>query len=181
MPCRHGSKNNRYRTPFFFDAESFLTLGAVCRQLIPQPNPKRMVDLAGCLDDMLAAGKGNGWRYNAMPTDEAAFTMGLKGISETASLMYGSRFHQLAATEQNHLLTLIQSGDVTGTTWKLLPAQLFFEELLAALVEIYYSHPYAKEEIGEVAFADAKGWEKIGLNEWEAHEPLPLKEEEHAS
>lgn len=167
--------------PLFFDEASFLTLRAVCMRLIPQPNPDRTVDLPGCLDTMLAGGKGNGWRYDAMPADEKAFTIGIKGISETADLMYGRPFHQLAATEQDKLLTSIQSGDVQGTTWKILPAKLFFEELLSALVEIYYSHPFAKEEMGEVAFADAKGWQKIGLNEREAQEPLPLKEDEHAS
>ncbi len=50
----------------------------------------------------------------------------------------------------------------------------FFEELLAQIVEIYYSRPEAKEEIGEVAYADAKGWQKIGLNEMEIREPKPL-------
>jgi hypothetical protein len=55
------------------------------------------------------------------------------------------------------------------------PANKFFEELLASLAELYYSHPLAKEEIGEVAFADKKGWQQIGLNQLESHEPLPIK------
>lgn len=166
--------------PLFFDADSFLVLHAVCKRLIPQSDPDRMVDVAGCLDDMLAEGKGNGWRYDAMPADEKAFTSGLTGIDQTAVSKYGQRFHFLLAKEQDEILASIQSGATADLTWQTLPATLFFEELLAALVEIFYSHPFAKEEIGEVAFADAKGWQKIGLHELEDHEPKPIKETLHA-
>ncbi len=86
----------------------------------------------------------------------------------------------LAAREQDEVLNSIQSGAATDAAWKVIPANLFFEELLAAIVELYYSHPYAKEQIGEVAMADAKGWQKMGLNELEAHEPETLKEKLYA-
>ena len=166
--------------PKFFDAEIFLTLHAVCSRLIPQTEQERMVDLAGCLDGILAEGKGNGWRYDAMPADGKAFTIGLYGINKTSVTMFGESFHLLTAKEQDEVLTSIQSGSATGITWHVIPANLFFEELLAAIVELYYSHPYAKEQIGEVAMADAKGWQKIGLNELEAHEPETLKEKLYA-
>lgn len=163
--------------PRFFDVDIFLTLHAVCMRLIPQPEQERMIDLAGCLDGILAEGKGNGWRYDAMPADGKAFVFGLQGINKTSTSRFNKDFYFLAAKEQDEILTSIQSGAATGLSWKIIPAKLFFEELLAALAELYYSHPFAKEDIGEVAMADAKGWQKIGLNEWEAHEPEPLKEE----
>jgi hypothetical protein len=164
----------------FFDADMYHTLRAVCMRLIPQAEPERMVDLAGCLDSRLAEGKGDGWRYDAMPTDGKAFMIGLNGISKTSVSRFGLDFHLLAAKEQDEILDLIQSGAATGPAWQIIPAALFFEELLAALVEIYYSHPFAKEDIGEVAMADAKGWQKIGLDELEVQEPQPLKNELYA-
>ncbi len=157
--------------PLFFDAEAFDTLRAICMRLIPQPEEHRTVDLAGWLDSVLAGGKGNGWRYDKMPDDGKAFTIGLNGINETAASVFGRHFHLLAANEQDEVLSLVQTGKVSDPVWQVMPAHLFFEELLAALVEQYYSHPFAKEDIGEVAMADAKGWKKIGLNEREAHEP----------
>ncbi len=160
--------------PSFFNNETFITLRAVCNRLIPQPNSRKAVDVAGCLDSILEEGKGNGWRYNEMPTDNEAFTKGLYGIDETAELMFGEAFQQLDITKQDQVLSSIQNNTADGKTWATIPANLFFEELLAQLTEIYYSHPYAKEEIGEVAMADAKGWQKIGLNELEAHEPKAL-------
>ncbi len=162
-------------TPLFFDADTFITLRAVCMRLIPQPEEQRMVDLAGWLDSALAKGKGNGWRYDTMPEDGKAFTMGLNGIKETSVRMFGRHFHLLATKEQDEVLSLVQKGTLSDPVWQLIPASLFFEELLAALVEQYYSHPFAKEAIGEVAMADAKGWKKIGLNEHEAHEPEAIR------
>lgn len=165
--------------PQFFDAAAFVTLRAVCQRLIPQPEPARRVDLAGCLDDTLAAGNGNGWRYDKLPADGPAFKMGLTGVNETALAQFGRRFYLLSAQEQDEVLRFIQAGIATGPTWQVIPAALFFEELLAALVELYYSHPYAQEEIGEVAMAEAQGWQKIKLNEREAWEPEKLGKEEY--
>lgn len=167
--------------PKFFNAETFIILRAVCMRLIPQNNPERMIDLAGCLDGILAEGKGNGWRYDAMPPDGKAFIIGLYGINKISVSIYSENFHLLAANEQDKILASVQSGVVTGLTWQIIPAKLFFEDLLAALVELYYSHPFAKEEIGEVSMADAKGWQKIGLNQIEEHEPQTLKAELYAS
>lgn len=160
--------------PSFFDNETFITLRAVCNRLIPQSNPKKAVDVAGCLDSILAEGKGNGWRYNELPPDDKAYLTGLYGINETSKIMFRTAFKLLDEAKQDDVLHSIQDNTASGKTWETMPAHLFFEELLAAIVEIYYSHPYAKEEIGEVAMADAKGWQKIGLNELEAHEPKAL-------
>lgn len=163
-------------TPRFFDLYSFVTLGAVCARLIPQPKREKPVDLAGLLDEQLATSSGNGWRYDEMPPDNQAFRNGLVGVEQTAKAMFGKPFQLLNAMEQNKVLRAIQAGEASGATWQIIPARLFFEELLAVLVELYYSHPLAQEEIGEVAMADAKGWRTIGLNERQAPEPEALNE-----
>ncbi len=164
-------------TPRFFNERLFITVRAVCDRLLPQPDSERKVDLAGGLDTLLADGKGNGWRYDLLPADEETFVKGLTGIDETATFIFGNDFYLLPIIQQDAVLVSIQSGTATDPTWEIIAPALFFEELLAAIVELYYSHPYAKEEIGEVAMADAKGWQKIGLNELEAHEPKPLNDE----
>ncbi len=90
--------------------------------------------------------------------------------------MYDKTFDLLAEAEQDDVLSDVQSGKAKGKIWEQMPASLFFQELLTSLTELYYSHPLAKEEIGEVAFADGKGWQSIGLNEHEEHEPLSIKQ-----
>ncbi|MBA3648703.1 MAG: gluconate 2-dehydrogenase subunit 3 family protein [Chitinophagales bacterium] len=160
--------------PCFFNKEMFVTLRHICERLIPQPNRLHKVDLPGFLDEMLFKGEGNGWRYNQMPPDNEAFIKGMQGIEETSKLMFDAPFILLDITNQDKVLHSIQKDLAPGKTWQTIPSNLFFEELLAQLVEIYYSHPQAKEEIGEVAMADANGWQKIGLNELEPREPKAL-------
>jgi len=161
--------------PVFFDQNAYETVRSVCMRLIPQNDREEQIDLAGMLDEYLAGNEGNGWRYDQMPADQSAFISGIIGINQASEQCFGKEFKLLSETEQDRILTTIQSGEAEGQIWSEIPSTLFFEELLATLVELYYSHPIAKEEIGEVAFADAKGWNHIGLNEHEAHEPLPVK------
>ena len=160
--------------PRFFDSTTFELLRCVSARLIPQSDPGRFIDLAGRLDVQLLEGVGKGWRYDSLPPDDNLLTIGLQGIDETAAIMFGQGFNTLSESQQTSVLTAVQNGAAPGGTWQQLPAHLFFEELLAALVALYYAHPWSQEAIGVVAMADKQGWQRIGLNQLEMIEPLAL-------
>ena len=162
--------------PRFLDAEAFDTLRAACARLIPQADRPRPVELAGALDERLAEGKCDGWRYSQMPPDGEAYRRGLVGLNESAHAMFDLAFHVLDASHQDEVLLSVQRNEAPGRTWKTFPARRFFEELLAELSEGFYSDPLTQEEIGYVGFADAHGWNAIGLNELEAHEPREIED-----
>jgi len=162
--------------PRFFDSETFDTLRAACARLIPQADRPRPVDLAGALDERLADGKCDGWRYSQMPPDGEAYRRGLFGLNESARAMFGMAFYEIDASSQDEVLMAVQRNEAQGQTWMSLPARRFFEELLAELTECYYSDPLSQEEIGYVGFADAHGWQALGLNELEAHEPRAVED-----
>lgn len=159
----------------FFDAREQITLRAVCERLFPQPDRRIPIDLAACIDARLADGKGDGWRYDAMPPDPEAYQLGLRGLDEASQVLAGVDFADLNPQQQDSILCSVHDGTAPGATWKTLPARLFFEELLAEATENYYAHPLAQEEIGYAGFADAPGWKKIGLNEREDREPPALQ------
>jgi len=159
------------RRPRFFDIRALTTLRAACARLVPQPGRKDPVDVAGCIDERLAAATGNGWRYDSMPPDAEAYETGLAGLDETARERYGGAFHELGALRQDEVLLAVQRGKAEGEAWERIPAARFFEELLAECVEFYYGHPLAQEEIGYVGMADAPGWRAIGLGRLEPREP----------
>jgi gluconate 2-dehydrogenase gamma chain len=163
--------------PRFFDAASFATLRAACERLIPQPERSTPIDLAGAVDERLARNEGNGWRYATMPPDRDAYQLGLRGIDECASLTFGAAFVDLDGARQDDVLRSVQDGKAEGASWVHVPAARFFEELLAELVESYYSHPVAQEEIGYAGFADAHGWQAMGLDTLEKHEPRPIRQD----
>lgn len=153
--------------PLFFDEHQYLLLQTVCDLLSGQPAGQRLVNIAAFIDDRLVKGLTKGWRYDTMPPDARMYSEGLKGIEQTAAAMFNRPFLQLDAIGQIELLRLIQSGNVPGDVWKMMPPAIFFEELLAEVVEIFYAHPAALEEINYIGMADAHGWQRIGLNEIE--------------
>lgn len=158
--------------PRFFDRTSFATLCAVCDRLIPQPGRPRPIDLAGMLDTNLVGGEGDGWRYAHMPPDTVMHSAGMTGIGQAAAGMFGRAFTLLTDCEQDDVLLAVQRGAAPGPVWLAMDPRRYFEELLALLVDLYYAHPLASEEIGYAGMADAHGWQVIGLGEREAHEPV---------
>lgn len=160
-------------TPVFFDTESFSVLQCVCMRLIPQDR-EEPIDLAGLLDEQLSQSPGNGWRYDALSDDKVVFLQGLKGIEQISRMAFAKTFCDLDDAEMEQVLLTVQAGNAKGDVWDNIPSNLFFEELLASLVELYYSHPIAKEEIGDVSFADGKGWKNIGLDQIEKPNPFNL-------
>lgn len=160
--------------PRALDESTFAILGAVCARLIPQPERAEPIDLAGAVDDRLARGDGKGWRFAAMPPDAEAYRLGLRGVDECARATFGVGFVALDDARRDEVLHLVQGGQPLGANWARVPADRFFEELLAEVVECYYSHPLAQEEIGYVGFADARGWQALGLDALAPHEPRAL-------
>ena len=152
----------------FFDAESFATLQAVCARLIPQR--EQLTDIAREIDRRLADGAGDGWRYDSMPPDGDVYRRGLLGLNESAREMHEAYFAALNEEQQDDILRRVQQERALGATWHTLLQSRFFEELLAEVTEIYFSHPLAQEEFGYSGMADAHGWQRIGLNDLEAWE-----------
>ena len=157
--------------PRALDAAAFAILRAVCARLVPQPERPAPIDLAGAVDGRLARGEGKGWRFATMPPDAEAYRRGLHGVDACARATFGVPFVVLAGRDRDDVLGAVQRGAVSGAEWDGLPPERFFEELLAEVVECYYSHPLAQEEIGYAGFADAHGWQAIGLDRLAPHEP----------
>lgn len=160
-------------TPRHLPVDALPLLRAVCARLVPQPERGEAIDVAGGIDAKLA--KGNGWRYAAMPPDADALRRGLGGVDETALALFGRPFEALGGADKDAVLEAIQAGRPPGAAWASLPANRFFEELLAMALEAYYAHPLAQEEIGYAGMADAVTWTRIGLGEREEHDTAPAE------
>ncbi len=150
--------------PLCFDPAAFATLEAVCGRLVPQPDPSRRVALAARLDERLAAGGGDGWRYDVLPPDRVATVQGVVGLEQTAKALFEAPFVALPSERQDRVLAAVQAGDPPGEVWRTLNAHWFFIDLLAQVTELYYAHPYAQEAIGFAGMADAQGFQALGLN-----------------
>jgi hypothetical protein len=163
--------------PQFFAPETFALLEAVAARLLPQPERgAQPIALAPTVDQRLAEGRADGWRYDSLPPDREAYRLGLGGIQEIAQSLFQADFTQLSPEQQDAVIQQLADGQPTGATWQELDAPRFFEEMMAELTETYYAHPLAQEEIGYVGMADLPAWTKIGLNEKEEREPGSMGE-----
>ena len=139
--------------PKFFSEVEFSRLQLVCNQLVPQSSDA-MIDLAGPIDERLANGATNGWRYNDLPNDGEAYRLFLTGIDQIAEALFDHSFDAIIGEQRDTVLLAVQQGEATGPVWQKLPADRFFEELLAEVTEVYYSHPLAQQQIGYTGMAD---------------------------
>ncbi|MBE7169944.1 MAG: gluconate 2-dehydrogenase subunit 3 family protein [Williamsia sp.] len=159
--------------PAFLDAASFRLLTILCRHLLAEEDGTRAARVAADIDARLAANKSNGWRYQQMPADRDAYALALKAMDETARSNYQHAFADLSTDKQLALLHQLQKGETGGEYWNKVSPLKFFEELLCEATELYYSYPYALEEIGFAGIADAQGWKEIGLPQEKEEDKQP--------
>ncbi|MGI4862487.1 MAG: gluconate 2-dehydrogenase subunit 3 family protein [Janthinobacterium lividum] len=156
--------------PQFFAPATYQLLQAVATRLFPQPERPVPIPVAPAVDERLAKGKSDGWRYDALPPDRETYRMGLGGIEQIAQALFKADFEQLAPAQQDEVIGALAAGNPPGEVWQTLAPDRFFEEMLAELTENYYAHPWAQDEIGYTGYADLPAWTKIGLNEKEPRE-----------
>ncbi len=146
------------------DERQFAVLAAVAARLIPQPGRPVPIDLAARLHRRLTDGVGDGWRYADQPADAELIARGLDALAAAG-------FPDRDGGGQDDLLHDVQAGRLE---WSGISSARWFEEVLAAFVDLYYSHPLAQEEIGYAGMADARGWQDVGFGARAAHEPEPV-------
>ena len=154
--------------PKALSESAFGALTVLCGRLRPRTFRPTALELSLRIDARLAAGRGDGWRYDALPEDREAYEVGLKAIAVEAECAYGERLETLNGESVDALIRALQQG-TTRTEWPF-PAARFLEDLIAEATGLAYAQPCALAAIGYVGYADAKGWTRIGLNgreDWE--------------
>lgn len=153
--------------PEFFDAHAFATLRALCTRLLALDEDPIAVDVAGAIDERLAKGDGDGWRYASLPPDGECYVRALAALDATSTERHGRAFVELNHDEQMDVIERVRLG---AEGWPF-DSRRFFEEVLAESCERFYSHPLAYDEIGFAGFADAHGWQALGLGVLAPREP----------
>ena len=168
-----------YNVPSFhhLDAHARETLEALCARIIPQDHRPvaRRVPIAPWIDDRCGSDTGVGFRFDDMPDDATAWTLGLAGLDETAQAMAGALFSVLTPDRQDLVLEAIRQGDPPGDVWRLrLPARRWWIQVaLKQISGVYYAHPSAWDEIGFGGPAYPRGYAALNFGareHWEATE-----------
>ena len=160
----------------FFDPQQRATLEALCARVVPQTHrpAARFVPIAPWIDQRCARGAHEGFRFDNMPSDAEAWSLGLQGLDQTAVALRGAAFAQLDRPGQVDVLQAIRGGDPPGDLWQRLPARRWWVFIaLRQITAVYYAHPYAWDEIGFGGPAYPRGYFALNFGApepWEARE-----------
>jgi gluconate 2-dehydrogenase gamma chain len=156
----------------FFNAEESVVMEAAVQRLIPPDpvGPSAMeAGVVNYIDNQLAGAWGAGERlYRSGPWTRGSPTQGyqlpftpaelfrtaLRGMRADLKARYSARFEAMAGADQDAYLSLLQTSahDLDGV-----PANVFFESLLAMTIEGYFSDPvYGGNR-------DMAAWKMIGF------------------
>jgi hypothetical protein len=161
----------------FFSPEEVRLMEAVCARLLPQDDrdAAHQIPLVPGVDERLASGRIDGYRFEDMPPDGDAYHLGLRGIQAIAEAMCGAPFEQLGSLDQDRVLKTLHDDapPAGGEIWQRLPPRRFWMLLLQDVIEVYYSHPWAWDEIGFGGPAYPRGYMRL-----EHGQPEPWEKQE---
>ncbi|HEX4218752.1 MAG TPA: gluconate 2-dehydrogenase subunit 3 family protein, partial [Acidimicrobiales bacterium] len=138
------------------------------------------VPVAEMIDHRLTAGQTDGWHYEDMPEDGAAWRQSLSALDDEAHEVFGARFHRLSLERQAELVQAVHDaegwhGFQGGHLWSLWTRYS---------CTAFYSHPWAWNEMGFGGPAYPRGYKNLGIDAregWErpevdAEDPVPWAE-----
>lgn len=161
----------------FFNPKEAQLMQAICDRLLPQTDRDRAhtVPIVPVIDDRLYHGRIDGYRFENMPPDQNAYRLGLQAIEAIAQRLYDTSFTELGQHEQDSVLQTIHDGKPPAgeAIWKQMSIQHFWMLLMQDVVDAYYAHPYAWDEIGFGGPAYPRGYMRL-----EGGKPEPWEVEE---
>ncbi len=155
----------------FFSAEQASTLRAFCDVVLAQDAEPR-VPVVEMIDEKLAAGRLDGYQYDDMPDDREAWRLVLAGLDHTAEEWHGrASFADCAAEDQQGIVKRLAAGQLAGGPWEWLNISRAWSVCTGMMLEAFYSHPWAWNEIGYGGPAYPQGYMRLGpLSTLEPHE-----------
>lgn len=150
---------------------------AVFDHLIPQHDRilERRIPLVERIDERLYQKRGIGYRYENMPPDREAYSLGEQAINEEARFHFGGLFIDLPHHQQDLVLQAIhdKKPQAGASVWQQMSIARFWLLLMQDALEGYYSHPWAWDEIGFGGPAYPRAYTRL-----ERGEPEPWEVEE---
>jgi hypothetical protein len=162
----------------FFTQEEAMLMEALSAHILPQDDrhPSRRIPIVPRIDERLHKGRTPGYRFAKMPPDGDAYRLGFTAIEQMAKKSHGRSFLELSWGEQDELLKSIHDAkpkDGAAEIWEKMEVHRYWALLVQDCAEVYYSHPWAWDEIGFGGPAYPRGYMRL-----EHGEPEPWEVEE---
>jgi Gluconate 2-dehydrogenase subunit 3 len=154
----------------FFTPEEEAIANALCDQLL-HLGSDRTVAVVNMIDARLAEDETDGWHYEDMPEDAAAWRQSLAALDADAAGAHGRGFAELAPADQAKLIQVVQ--DCGAREWHGLNAAHVWSLWTRYACTAFYSHPAAWDEIGFPGPAYPRGYKNPGVD---AREPFEVRD-----
>lgn len=161
----------------FFSPEEARLMQAICDRIIPQDDrdEKHKIPVVSYIDDRLYHRRIDGYQFEDMPEDHEAHRLGLQAIDAIAQCIYGQPFVEIGPRAQDHVLQTIHDGQppTAEEIWRKMSVEHFWLLLVQDVVDAYYSHPYAWDEVGFGGPSYPRGYMRLERGQaepWEVNE-----------
>jgi hypothetical protein len=160
---------------FFTKEEAAIAAVLVDHLLAQYDEPK--VPVLQLVDQRLAEGSTDGWRYEDMPEDADAWRATMRALDEDAVEALGQHFASCGATDQTSLIQGVQDAK----EWHGWKAEHVWSLWTRYACSAFYSHPWTWNEMGFGGPAYPRGYKSLNqgaLEPWErpeidAEDPVP--------
>jgi Gluconate 2-dehydrogenase subunit 3 len=146
----------------FFSAAQAATAGALCDLLTAQDREPR-IPVLNYVDEKLHTGSRDGYQYFDMPDDSDAWRMILQGLDEQAAARGQAPSFAEASDELRHqIVSDFAEGKLYCGVWERLNVAHAFSVAMRYVLQAFYSHPWAWNEIGWGGPAYPRGYSRFG-------------------
>lgn len=159
----------------FFTPKEAAILQPLSDLVLDQDTEPR-VPIVPVIDQRMADGETDGYRFADMPSDREAWQRSLAALDEMARVRHGNGFAEIDDLQRSELITEIAEGrgsDGAGHFGDM-PCERVWNLWTRYLVDAFYRHPWSWNEIGFGGPAYPRGYKSAGVNK---REPWETKDE----
>jgi hypothetical protein len=154
----------------FFDEAEARTLAAFCDTVTAQDAEPRIPVLA-FVDQKLGDGRLDGYQYDDMPDDRDVWRLVARGLDEEARSLGVGSFDDLTLDERHGVCERFAAGELAGGAWDELNVSRAWGTVMRGVLQGFYAHPWAWNEIGFGGPAYPRGYAALGAGHKEHWEP----------
>ena len=154
----------------FFSPREAATLEVLCDLLTAQDREPR-IPVLNLVDAKYHEGRLDGYQFEDMPDDRDAWRLVARGLDEQAHERTGAASFAALAPEAAHAIVAdFAEGRLEGGAWLQLNVKRAFSLVMRAVMDAFYSHPWAWNEIGFGGPAYPRGYSRFGSPHLQAAE-----------
>jgi hypothetical protein len=162
----------------FFDAVEARTLKAFCDVVTAQDSEPR-IPVLSYVDDKLHSGRLDGYQYYDLPDDRELWRLVARGLDEEARRRGAPSYADADAEVREAIVADFAEAKLHGGTWSTLSVSRAWTIVTGHIVQAFYAHPWAWNEIGFGGPAYPRGYSRFGSPHLDKAEREEWEGEEH--